>query len=49
MSSPDKQPPQKRAYPPVYEKIIPIALVLIGAGVILMIIVAIGVALGLFL
>ena len=30
MSSPHKQPPQKRAYPPIYEKIVPIALVLIG-------------------
>ena len=48
MSSPHKQPPPKRAYPPIYEKIVPIALVLIGVGVILMIIVAIGVALGLF-
>jgi len=45
--STDKSP-TKRQYPPLYEKIVPIAIGLIGIGVVLMVIVAIGVALGFF-
>ena len=48
MSQSTDKPPTKRQYPPLYEKIVPVALVLIGIGVVLMVIVAIGVALGLF-
>jgi hypothetical protein len=48
VSQPPDQTPSKRQYPPVYEKIVPIAMALIAGAIILMIIVAIGVALGLF-
>ena len=48
MSQSNDKTPTKRQYPPLYEKIVPVALVLIGIGVVLMVIVAIGVALGLF-
>ena len=48
MSQSPDQTPSKRQYPPVYEKIVPIAMALIAGAIILMIIVAIGVALGLF-
>lgn len=42
------QIPSKRQYPAFYEKIVPVAMALIAGAIILMIIVAIGVALGLF-
>ena len=48
MSQSPDQTPSKRQYPTVYEKIVPIAMALIAGAIILMIIVAIGVALGLF-
>jgi len=48
VSQPTDKTPTKRQYPPLYEKIVPVAIVLIGIGVVLMIIIAIGVALGLF-
>ena len=48
MSQSPDQSPSKRQYPPLYEKIVPIAMVLIIGAIILMIIVAISVALGLF-
>ena len=48
MSQSTDKSPAKRQYPPLYEKIVPLAIVLISFGVILMIIVAIGVALGFF-
>lgn len=48
MSQSTDKSPTKRQYPPLYEKIVPIAIGLIGIGVVLMVIVAIGVALGFF-
>ena len=48
MSQSTDKPPAKRQYPPLYEKIVPVAIGLIGIGVILMVIVATGVALGFF-
>jgi hypothetical protein len=48
VSQPSDRTPNKRQYPAFYEKIVPIAMLLIAGAIILMIIVAIGVALGLF-
>jgi hypothetical protein len=48
VSPSDNQPPSKRHYPPFYEKIVPVAMLLIAGAIILMIIIAIAVALGLF-
>jgi hypothetical protein len=46
----DKSPkrPSKRQYPPVYEKFIPIALVLIALAIVIVLVVVFGVVLGLF-
>ena len=48
MSQSPDQIPSKRQYPPIYERVLPIAMVFIASAIILMIIVAIGVALGFF-
>jgi hypothetical protein len=40
--------PVKRQYPPVYEKLVPIALALIAVIIIVLLLVIVGVALGLF-
>jgi len=48
VSQPSDRNPSKRQYPALYEKIVPIAMLLIAGAIILMVIVAIGVALGLF-
>ncbi len=48
MSNIKKPHPSKREYPGVYEKIIPIALGVIGLAIISLLIIAVLVALGLF-
>ena len=48
MSNKDEKQPSKRQYPPVYEKIVPIALVLLAIAITIVLIIAISVALGLF-
>jgi hypothetical protein len=48
MSDRDSRPRPKRQYPPVYEKIIPIALVLIALAIVIVFAIIFGVALGLF-
>ncbi len=48
MGNQDGQPPAKRHYPPVYEKVVPIALAVIAVIVIVLLLVILGVALGLF-
>ena len=40
--------PSKREYPPVYEKIVPVALALIAIAILIVLLIAISVALGLF-
>ena len=42
------QPPSRRAYPPVYEKFIPVALVVLAVIIVLLIIIALSVVLGFF-
>jgi hypothetical protein len=42
------QPPTRRAYPPVYEKIVPVALVVLLVIIVLLIGIALSVVLGLF-
>jgi hypothetical protein len=48
MSDKDPKPRPKRQYPPVYEKIIPIALMLIALAIVIVLVIIFGVALGLF-
>ena len=48
MSGKGSKRPAKRQYPPVYEKIIPLALVLIALAIVIVLIVIFGVVLGLF-
>ena len=48
MSDTDPERPPKRQYPPVYEKIIPIALVLIALAILIVLVIIFSVALGLF-
>jgi hypothetical protein len=45
----DRKPkePSTRTYPPLYEKIVPIALVLIGLAILVVLAIILGVALGL--
>jgi hypothetical protein len=46
----DKEPKQqpRREYPPLFERIVPVALVLIGLAIIVVLVIIFGVALGLF-
>ena len=39
--------PAKRQYPPFYEKVVPIALGIIGLGIVVLLLIIFGVALGL--
>jgi hypothetical protein len=48
MGNRDEQPPAKRHYPPLYEKVVPIALGIIALIVVGLLLVILGVALGLF-
>ena len=48
MPEEDKATPPKREYPPLYEKVIPVALVIIVIVVVSLLLITIGVALGLF-
>jgi hypothetical protein len=43
----DRTPP-KRQYPPLYEKVVPIALAIIVAAIFILLLIIVGVALGLF-
>jgi hypothetical protein len=43
---PDRKNEQRRQYPPIYEKIVPIALALIGLAIFVILIVILAVALG---
>jgi hypothetical protein len=47
MTKDDKEP-RRRQYPPVYEKTIPLMIVIIGVVIILLVLVILGVILGLF-
>ena len=47
MSEEEKTAPSERQYPPIYEKLVPIALVVIVALVIILLLIILGVALGL--
>ena len=48
MSEENQKQQTRREYPPLYERIVPIALVLIGLAIIVILVTIIGVALGLF-
>jgi hypothetical protein len=48
MSDKDAKQLPKRQYPPIYEKIVPIALVLLVIAITIVLVIATGVALGLF-
>jgi hypothetical protein len=48
MSDKDAKKTPKRQYPPVYEKFVPVALVLIAIAILIVLLIAISVALGLF-
>jgi hypothetical protein len=48
MGNRDEQPPARRHYPPLYEKVVPIALGIIALIVVVLLLVILGVALGLF-
>jgi hypothetical protein len=41
-------PPARRAYPPVYEKFVPVALVVLAVIIVLLIVIALSVVLGFF-
>jgi hypothetical protein len=43
-----KQPPPKREYPAIYEKFVPFALGMVGLAILILVIITIIVALGLF-
>ena len=44
----DRQARPKRQYPPFYEKVVPIALVVIVIAIVILLLIILGVALGLF-
>jgi hypothetical protein len=44
----DKEKSTKRQYPPIYEKVVPIALVLIGLAIVAILAIILAVALGFF-
>lgn len=46
MSDQQKTSPPKREYPPLYEKLVPIALVVIVALIVILLLIIVGVALG---
>lgn len=48
MTDSPKGDPSKRQYPPIYEKIVPIALILIAVIILVLLLIIAGVALGLF-
>ena len=48
MNSSQKQPANKRQYPPLYEKIIPIALGIIALAILALLVISVAVALGVF-
>jgi hypothetical protein len=48
MSDHEGDSPQKRQYPPFYEKVVPVALGIIVLVIVILVIVILGVALGLF-
>ena len=48
MDNKDEHPPARRHYPPLYEKVVPIALGIIALIVIALLLIILGVALGLF-
>jgi hypothetical protein len=48
LSPQDSRKPAKRQYPPFYEKVMPIALVIIAALIVILLLIVIGVVLGLF-
>jgi hypothetical protein len=48
MSDRDEKQPSKRQYPPVYEKMVPIALILLAIAITIVLVIAISVALGMF-
>ncbi|MBN1148583.1 MAG: hypothetical protein JXA78_15090 [Anaerolineales bacterium] len=47
MPGPQKQPTKKRQYPPLYEKIVPIAIGFIAVAILVLLIISVIVALGL--
>ncbi len=47
MNEEDKAPPPTREYPPIYETMVPIALVVIVVVVVVLLLIILGVALGL--
>jgi hypothetical protein len=48
MPEQDNHTPPKRQYPPLYEKLVPIALAIIAIAIVVILIIIVGVALGLF-
>jgi len=48
MPKKDSHTPRKRQYPPLYEKVVPIALGIIVLAIIVLLLIILGVALGLF-
>ncbi len=48
MDNKDEHTPAKRRYPPFYEKVVPIALGIIALIVVVLLLIILGVALGLF-
>jgi hypothetical protein len=42
----EKAPPPKREYPPIYEKLVPIALAVIVVVIVVLLLIILGVALG---
>jgi hypothetical protein len=44
----DDTPPTKRQYPPLYERIIPIALIIIAIAIAILLLITVGVVVGVF-
>jgi hypothetical protein len=47
MSEPQNNPPPKREYPPLYEKVIPIAVGIIVVAIVILLVIIVGVVTGL--
>jgi hypothetical protein len=48
MDNPEEKTPKKRAYPAIYEKIVPIFLGLIGVAIIILLVISFAVVAGIF-
>jgi hypothetical protein len=48
MQDRERKASRKREYPPIYEKVVPVALLLIVVAIVILLVVVLGVLLGLF-